>query len=50
MTDAEGRVVLADALALGDSEHPDLLVDLATLTGAVVTALGAATAILPAVK
>ncbi len=39
-TDAEGRLVLADALALADAEHPDLLVDLATLTGAARTALG----------
>ena len=33
-TDAEGRLVLADALALADEEKPDLLVDLGTLTGA----------------
>ena len=39
-TDAEGRLVLADALAEADSERPDLLVDLATLTGAARTALG----------
>jgi leucyl aminopeptidase len=39
-TDAEGRLVLADALALADSEQPDLIVDLATLTGAARTALG----------
>ena len=39
-TDAEGRLVLADALALADAEHPDLLVDLATLTGAARVALG----------
>jgi len=39
-TDAEGRLVLADALALADDEHPDLLVDLATLTGAARVALG----------
>jgi leucyl aminopeptidase len=39
-TDAEGRLVLADALALADEEAPDLLVDLATLTGAARTALG----------
>jgi leucyl aminopeptidase len=39
-TDAEGRLVLADALAEADSEHPDLLIDLATLTGAARTALG----------
>ena len=39
-TDAEGRLVLADALAEADSERPDLLIDLATLTGAARTALG----------
>ncbi|HWF99267.1 MAG TPA: leucyl aminopeptidase family protein [Steroidobacteraceae bacterium] len=39
-TDAEGRLVLADALAEADLERPDLLVDLATLTGAARTALG----------
>ena len=39
-TDAEGRLVLADALALADAERPDLLVDLATLTGAARIALG----------
>ncbi len=39
-TDAEGRLVLADALADADSERPDLLIDLATLTGAARTALG----------
>jgi leucyl aminopeptidase len=39
-TDAEGRLVLADALALADEERPDLLVDLATLTGAARVALG----------
>ncbi len=39
-TDAEGRLVLADALALADEESPDLLIDLATLTGAARTALG----------
>jgi leucyl aminopeptidase len=39
-TDAEGRLVLADALALADEEAPDLIVDLATLTGAARTALG----------
>ncbi len=40
-TDAEGRLVLADALAAADAERPDLLIDLATLTGAARTALGA---------
>ena len=39
-TDAEGRLVLADALALADEEKPDLLVDMATLTGAARVALG----------
>ena len=39
-TDAEGRLVLADALAEADRERPDLLIDLATLTGAARTALG----------
>ncbi len=39
-TDAEGRLVLADALTDADTEVPDLLVDLATLTGAARTALG----------
>lgn len=32
-TDAEGRLVLADALALADDEEPELLIDMATLTG-----------------
>jgi len=39
-TDAEGRVVLADALVLASEEKPDLLIDLATLTGAARVALG----------
>ncbi|WP_240932511.1 leucyl aminopeptidase family protein [Pelagibius litoralis] len=39
-TDAEGRLVLCDALAEADSEKPDLLVDFATLTGAARVALG----------
>jgi leucyl aminopeptidase len=39
-TDAEGRLVLCDAIALADEEKPDLLVDLATLTGAARVALG----------
>ena len=39
-TDAEGRLVLADALTLADEEAPDLLIDLATLTGAARVALG----------
>ena len=40
-TDAEGRLVLCDALAEADSERPDLLLDCATLTGAARIALGA---------
>jgi leucyl aminopeptidase len=39
-TDAEGRVVLADALSAAVSEEPDLLIDMATLTGAARVALG----------
>jgi leucyl aminopeptidase len=39
-TDAEGRIVLADALALADEEAPALLLDFATLTGAARVALG----------
>jgi leucyl aminopeptidase len=39
-TDAEGRLILADALALGDEEAPDLIIDMATLTGAARVALG----------
>lgn len=39
-TDAEGRLVLADALALADEDAPDLIVSLATLTGAARVALG----------
>lgn len=39
-TDAEGRLILADALALADEESPDLLLDFATLTGAARVALG----------
>jgi leucyl aminopeptidase len=39
-TDAEGRLVLADALALAAEAEPDAIVDLATLTGAAVVALG----------
>src|SRR5690606_22851321 len=39
-TDAEGRIVLSDALAEADSDHPDLLIDIATLTGAARVALG----------
>jgi leucyl aminopeptidase len=39
-TDAEGRLVLCEALALADEESPDLIVDMATLTGAARVALG----------
>jgi leucyl aminopeptidase len=39
-TDAEGRLVLCDALAAADADEPDLLVDMATLTGAARVALG----------
>lgn len=39
-TDAEGRLVLADALTLASEEKPDLLLDMATLTGAARVALG----------
>ncbi len=39
-TDAEGRLILADALTLADEEKPELLVDFATLTGAARVALG----------
>lgn len=41
-TDAEGRLVLADALYEADEEKPDLLIDVATLTGAARVALGTA--------
>jgi leucyl aminopeptidase len=40
-TDAEGRLVLADGLALAAEEDPDAIVDIATLTGACMRALGA---------
>jgi leucyl aminopeptidase len=39
-TDAEGRLILADALCLASEAKPDAIVDLATLTGAVEVALG----------
>lgn len=39
-TDAEGRLVLCEALALADEEKPDLIIDMATLTGAARVALG----------
>lgn len=43
-TDAEGRLILADALSYVAKEKPDEIIDIATLTGAVVTALGRAAA------
>ncbi len=39
-TDAEGRLVLADGLVAAGEEHPDAIVDVATLTGAAMVALG----------
>ncbi len=39
-TDAEGRLVLCDALTLGDEEEPEIMIDFATLTGAARAALG----------
>lgn len=39
-TDAEGRLVLADGLVAASEEHPDAIIDIATLTGAAVVALG----------
>ncbi|MBV7377395.1 leucyl aminopeptidase family protein [Maritimibacter dapengensis] len=39
-TDAEGRLVLADALAVADAEMPDMIVSMATLTGAARVAVG----------
>jgi len=39
-TDAEGRLVLADALSFAEEFHPDVVIDFATLTGAVLVALG----------
>ncbi len=43
-TDAEGRLVMADGLALASEQGPDAIVDVATLTGAAVIALGERTA------
>jgi leucyl aminopeptidase len=43
-TDAEGRLVLADAISRASQDSPDLLLDVATLTGAQLVALGARTA------
>jgi leucyl aminopeptidase len=42
--DAEGRIVMADGLALASEKKPDLIIDIATLTGAAVMALGHRTA------
>jgi leucyl aminopeptidase len=42
-TDAEGRLVLADALSAAGEEKPDVMIDVATLTGAQLVALGART-------
>jgi leucyl aminopeptidase len=39
-TDAEGRLILADALAYASEQGPDAIVDVATLTGAIIIALG----------
>lgn len=39
-TDAEGRLVLADGLVAASRDHPDVIIDVATLTGAIVAALG----------
>ncbi|WP_375384289.1 leucyl aminopeptidase [uncultured Microbacterium sp.] len=39
-TDAEGRLVLGDGLVAASREHPDVIVDVATLTGAITVALG----------
>ena len=43
-TDAEGRLVLADALVRSGADNPDLVIDIATLTGAQTVALGKRTA------
>jgi leucyl aminopeptidase len=43
-TDAEGRLVLADAIVRAGEEHPDVIIDAATLTGAQMVALGSRTA------
>lgn len=39
-SDAEGRIVLADAISRANQDKPDLIIDVATLTGACVSALG----------
>ena len=43
-TDAEGRLILADAIAYADRQEPELIIDAATLTGAAVRALGTSVA------
>lgn len=42
-TDAEGRLILADALVIANKSKPELIIDMATLTGAVVASLGTKT-------
>jgi leucyl aminopeptidase len=39
-TDAEGRLILGDTLVLAERKNPDVIIDLATLTGAVIAAIG----------
>ncbi len=39
-TDAEGRLILADALIMAAKQKPDMIIELSTLTGAIITALG----------
>ena len=39
-TDAEGRLILADAISYADEQNPELIIDIATLTGAALIALG----------
>ncbi len=39
-TDAEGRLILSDALCYASEQHPEVIIDAATLTGAIVVALG----------
>ena len=39
-TDAEGRLILADALIMASRQKPDFIIELSTLTGAIITALG----------
>jgi leucyl aminopeptidase len=41
-TDAEGRLILSDALTYSERFNPDVVIDIATLTGAIITTLGAA--------